>query len=63
MFPLYRNQSIDLLTNQLTGFNMMATLVFNELKRWGISSLEAGYRDVFRTLSESIMDFLCENSR
>ena len=63
MFPFYRNQSIDLLTNQLTGFNMMATLVFNELKRWGISSLEAGYGDVFRTLSESIMDFLCENSR
>ena len=30
--PSYRNQSIDLL-NQLTGFNMMATLMLNDLKK------------------------------
>ena len=31
MFLAYRNQSIDLGTNQLTGFYIMATSVFEEL--------------------------------
>ena len=31
--PSYRNQSIDLLCHQLTGFYMMANLAFNELKK------------------------------
>ena len=39
MFLAYRNQSIDLSTNQLTGFYIMATSVFEELyfeklKKW-----------------------------
>ena len=31
--PSYRNHLIDLRANQLTGFHMMATLVFNELRK------------------------------
>ena len=31
MFPSYRNQSVDLLSKQLTGFYMMETLVIKGL--------------------------------
>ena len=31
MFPSYRNKSVDLQTNQLTGFCMMGTLVVKRL--------------------------------
>ena len=33
VLPSYRNQSIDLLANQLTGFYMRATLTFNGLNK------------------------------
>ena len=31
MFPSYRNQSVDFLASQVTGFYMMGTLVVKEL--------------------------------
>ena len=34
VLPSYRNQSVDLLANQLTGFYMRATLALNGLKKF-----------------------------
>ena len=39
MFPSYRNQSVDLLANQLTRFYMMGTLVVKGLSKTYINSL------------------------
>ena len=40
VFPSYRNQSIDLLANQLAGFSIRATLALNGLKRIKGKTLE-----------------------
>ena len=39
MLPSYRNQSTDLLANQLTGFYMRALVAFNWLNLIGIPAM------------------------